>query len=253
MTCWRVGLATAFLVSPLGCSAAPERDRVAMASASASPLPSASVDKPGWRERILALFNAARGDEYPLDEVPRRIEDKGLLPCAPRDLEVYKGTHLRLVPITIHPAFIPRVERLERAAREVGEQVYGRAPTRLRHFGGYACRRSTVRAARVSEHALGNAIDVAGFDFPALPRAAKGAPPALPALPAALRGPFQVTVGRHWVSKGNATLDLHQEFLRRLTERVERESMFRVLLGPSHPGHQDHFHFDMSPWTYSHL
>jgi hypothetical protein len=249
----RVAMTTALVGGLSACSSPKGHEPLATAA------PASTTEPPSWSEQLLAFFNTTRGDPYPLDDIPRRVPDEGPLPCVPKDLEVYKGTHLALAPVSIHPAFGPRIERLEQAAREVGMQVYGRPPKRLRHFGGYSCRRSTVRPGRLSEHALGNALDVAGFDFPALPPPPKDAPLAAawvseaPVLPPALRGPFQVTVLRHWVSRGGAAADLHQEFLRRLAERVERESIFRVLLGPSHPGHQDHLHFDMSPWTYSHL
>jgi hypothetical protein len=30
---------------------------------------------------------------------------------------------------------------------------------------------------------------------------------------------------------------------------IGRKDVFRVLLGPGYPGHQNHFHFDMAPFT----
>ena len=148
----------------------------------------------------------------------------------------------------MHPAFAERLARLERAAIEVGEEVYGRAPSRIRHMGAYVCRKSRFRPRRISEHALGNAIDVLGFDF----SPAKSAQ-AAEHLPPGLRWSFQVSVARHWTPRADAASALHAQFLKKLTERVLEDSIFRVALGPSHRGHHDHFHFDMSPWTYSHL
>lgn len=209
------------------------------------------VDTRGWStEKLLAYFNALRGDAYPLDEVSRRLaEDEKKPLCEPKNLQVYRGTHLKVAPLSVHPALVDRIERFERVAQRVGLSVYGRAPTRLRHVGGYSCRSSRLRPGRISEHALGNAIDIVGFDFPALPKSTTP----LDDAPGVPRGAFQITVQRHWVSKGGASADLHQQFLRRLTDEVVREAIFRVLLGPSHPGHHDHFHFDMSPWRYRHL
>jgi hypothetical protein len=171
------------------------------------------------------------------------------LPCDPTQLKVHRGTHVKMLPVTLHPAFVARIERFERIAQELGQDLYGRAPRSIRHLGGYACRPSRLRPQRISEHALGNAIDVAAFDFPALPdpsRAPQG-------LPRALWGPFRTSVQQHWTSRGGVVADLHQKFLQRLTEELAERDVFRVLLGPSHPGHHDHFHFDMSPWTYRHL
>lgn len=53
---------------------------------------------------------------------------------------------------------------------------------------------------------------------------------------------------------GSATgpLDfVHQRFLHTLTQRLEeRPDIFRILIGPGHGHHDDHFHFDASPWRY---
>ena len=42
--------------------------------------------------------------------------------------------------------------------------------------------------------------------------------------------------------------DVHARFLDTLARRLVAKDIFRVLLGPSYPGHENHFHFDMSPW-----
>jgi hypothetical protein len=100
----------------------------------------------------------------------------------------------------------------------------------------------------MSEHALGNAIDVVGFDFT---RATKKDGLA-PGLPRELRGPFQVRVARHWDgdAKGPSAA-VHAHFLRQLAARLsDRSDVFRGMIGPSRSDHADHFHFDMSPWRY---
>lgn len=209
-----------------------------------------SIDLSGLtREQLFSHYNRLRGDPYPLDELTRHLESADdPLPCNGPDLTVYKGSELSMLPTRMHPAFAERLARLERAAIEVGEEVYGRAPARIRHMGAYVCRKSRFRARRISEHALGNAIDVLGFDF----APAKSAQDA-EHLPPGLRWSFQVSVARHWTPRPDAASALHAEFLKKLTDRVLEDSIFRVALGPSHRGHHDHFHFDMSPWTYSHL
>jgi hypothetical protein len=76
----------------------------------------------------------------------------------------------------------------------------------------------------LSEHSLGNAIDILGVDF----------------------ATFQVRVKRHWHARGKEAI--HARFLRTLARRVIADGRFRVVLGPSHRDHGDHFHFDMAPY-----
>jgi hypothetical protein len=149
--------------------------------------------------------------------------------------------------VQVNPAFRERLARFEQVVLEVAKQVYGRAPRRVLHFGTYSCRSSRRRSSRVSEHALGNAIDVAGFDFgPATKRE-----PLSAGLPRSLSGSFQVRVKRHWNDRHTAASAIHARFLYELSSRLsERDDVFRVMIGPSHPDHADHFHFDMSPWRY---
>jgi hypothetical protein len=75
--------------------------------------------------------------------------------------------------------------------------------------------------------------------------------------PRPLRRGFTVTLGRHWQVPGsvptNETAALHARFLRALVERLAREDVFRVIYGPAHPGHRNHFHFDMSPFRWIHV
>jgi hypothetical protein len=88
---------------------------------------------------------------------------------------------------------------------------------------------------RLSEHALGNAIDISGFRFEAL----DGAPA------------FEVRVDLHWRASGDEAR--HSRFLHALTETLLERGVFRTLLGPAHPDHADHFHFDMAPHPYVNL
>ncbi len=207
------------------------------------------LDTSGWsRERLLAYFNRLRGDAYPLDDLARHLETPDeTVPCLAEDQERYRGTHLELIPITVHPAFIERLAELERIIVEESESTYGRAPSTVWHQGGYACRKSRFRSTRISEHAFGNAIDITGFSFPPMPKETTTESSAAP------RSAFRLRIGTHWTSSGGETADLHQEFLQGLAERIVAEEVIRVALGPSHRGHADHLHFDMSPWRYTHL
>jgi hypothetical protein len=160
----------------------------------------------------------------------------------------YAGTTVRYAgPVSVSEPFRSRLERFEQVVADVGQEIYGRPPRRIRHFGAFSCRSSRNRSYRVSEHALGNAIDVVGFDF----GAATKLQPLNPDLPRQLRGPFQVLVARHWQPAESPTARTHARFLRVLTDRLlERGDVFRSMIGPSHRDHSDHFHFDVSPWRY---
>jgi len=197
-------------------------------------------------------WNTLRGDAYALDDVERFVAPGSKLStCDPSGLLLYRGEHVRYHgAVTINPAFKERLERFEQVAAEVGIRVYGRAPRRIRHLGSYACRASRNRSYRLSEHALGNAIDVAAFDFGQL---AKNE--VLPVgVPRALRYAFQVSVAKHWAANKSPVLELHQRFLRDLTAELQkRPDIFRGLIGPADPKHTDHFHFDVSPWRYVRL
>jgi hypothetical protein len=223
---------------------------------SASLEPSAvSAGEPSPAQRpprsLRSFWNEVRGDAYPLDGIDRIVPaGNGRVECSPDELIDYAGTTLRYHgAVKITPHLRERLERFEQVVSEVATEVYGRPPQRIRHFGAYSCRTSRNRTHRLSEHALGNAIDISGFDFGP---AGKHQP--LPAaLPVQLRRPFEVRVARHWnKTEGNA--EIHARFLARLTTRLlERGDIFRSAIGPSHPGHHDHFHFDMSPWRFVRL
>jgi hypothetical protein len=209
----------------------------------------------GWseadagRERgeAWAHWNAAHDDAYPLDTVVRWMEDGERPACARTSIVAYRGTTLRYSgAVFVNPAFAERLARFETVVAEVARGVYGRAPRRVRHLGAYNCR--PVRTIRhlLSEHALGNAIDVMGFDFGP---ATKTEPLAL-GLPKALKYPFEVRVLRHW-GKTEGTAAVHARFLAELTERLgERSDIFRSMFGPGHGGHDDHLHLDVSPWRW---
>jgi hypothetical protein len=183
---------------------------------------------------------------YPLDDVGRTLAPGEKLPCEAGTLELisYRGELLRYQkPLRIHPAFAAQLRELERIVVDVAQAHYGRAPTRIVHLGSYACRRMRRYPDWVSEHALGNAIDVAGFDFAPLPRGAK----APDALPKALRRAFEVRLEKHWSATGTGAV--HAAFLRDLATRlIERPDVFPVVLGPAWPGHHNHFHLDHAPY-----
>ncbi len=182
---------------------------------------------------------------YPLDAIPRVLQAGEPLPCASSGLVTYRGTSLKLSkPAQVDPAFAPKLVELEAIVADVAIRIYGRAPRTLTHLGTYNCRRMRQYTDWVSEHSLGNAIDVAGFEFGPLPKGA-----VLPAeLPSSLRRAFGVTVEQHWSATRGAGAT-HSQFLRALALRlIDRPDVFSVVLGPAWPGHHNHFHLDRAPY-----
>jgi hypothetical protein len=215
-------------------------------------------DRPLPTRRALLALGAASGalalspslragglDEYGLDEVSRRVPKHGRVQCPDIETKKYRGTHIRYAQgAKIFVGFQERLEKFEQVAREVGTEVYGRPPTRVVHMGTYNCRRISAYPGWISEHGLGNAIDVEGFNFAGLERGAS-----LPdGVPSAFKGHFTVRVLRDWKAK-RGPAKLHARFLHTLARRlIARKDIFRVLLGPSFPGHHNHFHFDCAPY-----
>ena len=181
--------------------------------------------------------------DYPLDEVSRTIPARGRVQCPEVGMVRYRGEVIRYhKPVLVNEHFRARLERFEQIVRDAAIEVYGRAPRRIRHIGTYNCRRIRRWPTFLSEHALGNAIDIEGFDFARVRgREARD-------VPRHLRGAFSVRLERHWRGRRGAAAD-HARFLRLVAERLIAEThLFRVILGPAEPGHHNHFHLDMAPW-----
>jgi len=196
----------------------------------------------------LADLNRLSGEPYALDSIDRSPAPSEPR-CHPESLIRYRGTWVKLEPPSdVAPPFAARLERFEELLTQIGQQVYGRAPTKILHVGTYACREVAARTEKLSEHALGNAIDVTGFHFPALPvTSSRG-----DALPKPLRAAFTVTVFRDYEPPARATevSALHQHFFGKLRQALRESDLFRGVIGPPDPEHRTHFHLDMAPWTY---
>jgi extensin-like protein len=183
---------------------------------------------------------------YPLDAISRSVPARGTLECPKVDLVDHRGENIKYSPLQtlVAAPFGERLKKLERVISEVGVEMFGRAPSRIVHAGTYTCRRMAAHNEFLSEHALGNAIDIEGFDFDALPKD-KTLPPGVPA---EFKSAFQVRVLKHWSSTvGNDAT--RARFLKTLVQRViNRDDVIRVALGPGYPNHKSHFHFDMAPF-----
>lgn len=182
---------------------------------------------------------------FPLDDLPRTVEAEGQIHCPKVDLVTYRGDVLKYkTPVRVYSGFRERLRLFEQVARDVAVEVYGRAPSRILHLGTLNCRRIRTWPTYLSEHGLGNAIDIAGFEFPPLPRKLAKASELLPPL----KRRFTVRLDPDWTGTTGAQA-VHAHFLHLLAERViARQDIFRVMLGPAYPGHKNHFHFDCAPW-----
>ena len=99
---------------------------------------------------------------------------------------------------------------------------FGRKATRIRYFGAYSCRPVAGQAGRLSEHAFGRAIDLAGFE---------------------LEDGTAIVVKDHWQGGGKRA-----RFLREITNGACRH--FSVVLTPdSDRDHWNHIHLDVGPST----
>jgi hypothetical protein len=188
----------------------------------------------------------ATTDGYPLDAIPRVLEPGALLPCVSGSIPLvnYRGASLRYQkPVRIHPAFRAQLAAFENLVSEVALAHYGRAPQRIVHLGSYNCRVMRRYPSWVSEHALGNAIDIAGFDFAPITRKHPGYDKLAPKL----RGALRVRIDSHWNATGVQAA--HAVFLHDLARKIaDRPDVFHVLLGPGYPGHNNHFHLDHAPY-----
>jgi len=208
-----------------------------------------AVEAEWSRPSLFTAWNRMRGDTYALDGVERWLEPGQRVSCDSGSLVRYTGKRLRYAgSLQVSEPFRERLERFEVLAAEVAREVYGREPRLIRHYGSYSCRSTRNRRHVVSEHALGNALDLVGFDF----GPAKKAEPLPDGVPRALRAPFQVSVRRHWSDRAKGEIGaLHRHFLEQLTTRLrQRSDIFRCMFGPGHGGHDDHLHLDVAPWRY---
>lgn len=201
---------------------------------------------------LLALSASGLGSAEPKAEVPylldplsRTVASRGPVRCPKVDLIDHRGDTVRFSPpARVYSGFGERLSKLERVVADVAVEVYGRAPLRIVNLGTFNCRRMASYPDWISEHGLGNAIDVAGFDFGPLPKDGKLAA----GLHKSFKAPFEVRLDKHWNAKIGITA-VHARFLKTLARRlIARKDIFRVLLGPGYPGHANHFHFDMAPF-----
>jgi hypothetical protein len=190
----------------------------------------------------IAAQPATSQPPYALDDVSRLLRSSSGPGCSTKGLLSYFGTELHFGGVAVvNPAFRQRLQRFEQTVNDVALATYGRRPLLIRHRGAFACRSRRGQPALLSEHALGNAIDVSGFDFgPAT--GADSAPLGTPPLA------FSVSVAHHWQNEQGDESQRHARFLRSVVARLlARGDVFRGIITPADASHTDHFHFDMAP------
>lgn len=205
----------------------------------------AGLEAPALPSGGAALVTSVNLEPYPFDGIERTLGARQLT-CPEVELVEHAGAKVELVPhARVAPPFVSRLIQLEQVVHGAATQLYARPPSKILLAASYDCRSVGGDDQRLSEHALGNAIDVVGFVFEASP--------GWPETPTPLPGAFEVRVERHWKNKGDPALERHARFLDAVTRELVERRVFRTLLGPSHPDHADHFHFDMAPEDYVHL
>lgn len=195
---------------------------------------------------FVATLNAARGDSYLLDGLPRDLASETDT-CPEVELQSYRGDLFRFVPnLRVAEPFAERLRRFEQITAAVSRQHYGRAPVHVLNAGAYVCRPVAHRKSRLSEHAFGNALDLTGFEFSAVPNCKV----IFPTLPSRLCRRFTVHVSDRSADPSDTASAMHAAFWRDLVKRLIDDGTFRSVIGPSDPNHRTHYHLDMAPYGY---
>jgi hypothetical protein len=179
--------------------------------------------------------------DYPLHDLPREVD--GDVECPEIELVEYSGEVIPYNrPIEVNKDFRKRLIRFEKMVGELATLVYGRSPARIVHAGGHTCRTVGNRGKKLSEHAFGHAIDVAGFDFEATGEAGEGGGEKVARIATA----FSIRLEDHWDATEGFEAK-HALFLRLLADELKERGPFSTMLGPAYGGHDTFFHFDFGP------
>lgn len=162
-------------------------------------------------------------DSYPLDLEVRKV-GPGKLHCPVVQVLDYEGDATRYEPaVKVNPFFRERLQQFELVVQEVAHAHYGTTEVTIRNWGTHNCRRIGGRN-KLSEHAFANAIDIAAFEI----------------------GDEKIVIEKHWWARDKRARFLHDLVIR----LAARPDIFRGMLGPGEPRHEDHFHFDAAPYRY---
>jgi hypothetical protein len=126
-------------------------------------------------------------------------------------------------PATVTCPMALRLDDFEiNVVQMAAQRLFNRRLVRIRQLSSYSCR-NIAGTSRLSAHARGQAIDIAGFE---------------------LEGGLVISVKSHW-----AGTDPRAQFLHEVAHGACR--MFSVVLTPdSNADHHDHLHLDIGPRPY---
>ncbi len=182
----------------------------------------------GATSHKLQWTGPVESEDYPLDEDARRLATGSGAYCPVVQVQEYDGSYISYAkPLQVNPFFRERLIAFEEVVQRVAIRTIGVAPTAILHFGTYNCR-TIAGKPKLSEHAFANAIDVSGFEF-------QGE-----------NGPVRISVLKDWW-RGTAYSTFMHELVIELAAHPE---IFRGVLGPGYPGHDDHLHLDAGPRHY---
>ena len=166
-------------------------------------------------ERCLAALDRARISYRP---VPPLSNDRG---CGYEDAVRLQGSAVNYGSNILLrcPAMLGLLLWERHVLLPEAEAQFGKKLTAVRHLGTYSCRKiGGARGGSLSQHALANAIDIAGF---------------------ALEGGESISLLRDWKEEGGK-----RRFLRAVRDGACR--IFGVTLSPDfNAAHANHFHLDM--------
>lgn len=185
-------------------------------------------DPTGWA--TAAKLRALKGDPDACRAVLGRsdvtytaLPPAGEGECARPDRTVLDAYPLRPEPPPTTCAVALALQLWKRDTLDPQAQtIFGQKMARVEHLGAYSCRRLYGRSEGAwSQHATGNAIDIAGF---------------------VLADGTRISVLRDWDSEGDGE---KARFLRQTRDGACRA--FSTVLSPEYnAAHADHFHLDMS-------
>lgn len=171
----------------------------------------------------VAWTTNTQDDWYPLDFEERKT-GAGPLSCPVVQILEYEGVVARYKPaVKVNPFFRERLQQFEMVVQSVAHRHYQTEDVVVRHWGTHNCRRIGGRN-KLSEHAFANAIDISAFEI----------------------GGERIQIEKHWWSTDKRARFLHDL----VNELATRPDIFRGMLGPGEPRHEDHFHFDAAPYRY---
>ncbi len=182
-------------------------------------------DPPGWatHRKLAALREdpaACRAVLARSDVAFETLPPAGEGECRREDRTVLGDTRLASAPAMTCAVGAGFELWLRQSVQPAAEELLGTRVARIEHFGAYSCRRIYGRdSGRWSEHATGNAIDVAAF---------------------VLADGRRITVRGDWRGDGDEAMFLHRV-------RGEACGVFGTVLSPDYnAAHADHFHLDQA-------